>query len=254
MEKISNLVEQIFATAVALDQSGGLKNTIYAIGNEVFIMNYDHTVILRFKLRSNEANFEHPISFKANDYDSNQFEEKDGRITFHSSQDGYKKKKICGTTDLTPEEVKELFEGYLENVTEKQTTVLTKGMLPLMEEGLSHIEFFGENGSPIKMVQRNIYTGGITEIEKAQDGFFKETLTEDFGPVALKTADFQSLFTFQEQLKFQFPTGNDGVFIIVKSLKASKRDMVGIIACCLYDEIINLRAVAHTPAPLKRRK
>lgn len=254
--RVNNLVEQIFATAVALDQSGGLKNTIYAIGSEVFIMNYDHTVILRFRLRENEAKFEHPISFKANDYDSNEFEEKEGRIIFHSAQDGYKKKKICGTTDLTPQEVKELFETYMEGVTEKQTTVLTKGIVPLMEEGLSHIEFFGEKGEALKMVQRNIYTGGITEITKDQDGFFKETLTEDFGPVALKTGDFQALFTFQEQLKFQFPTDNEGNFIIIKSVKGTKRDMVGIIACCLYDEIINLRAVtkAEEIKPKLKRK
>lgn len=252
--KISNLVEQIFATAVALDQNGGLKNTIYAIGSEVFIMNYDHTVLLRFRLRKSEGEFEHPISFKANDYDSNHFEEKDGKIIFYSAQDGYNKKKICGTTDLTPSEVKELFEMYLGKAQAKQTTTLSKAMMPLLEDGLSHIEFSGKESQTLKMTQRNIYSGGIIEIEKASDGFFKEELSEDFGPVALKTSDFQALFMFQEQLKFQFPTDNEGNFIIIKSIKDTKRDMVGIVACCLYDEIIELRSVDEVKTQPKRRK
>ena len=71
--KITDLVEQIFAHAVALDQSGGLRNTIYAIGSEIYILNYDHTVLLRFRLRRSEACFETPVSFRANDYDSNGF-------------------------------------------------------------------------------------------------------------------------------------------------------------------------------------
>ena len=161
--KVSNLVEQIIAIAVALDQNGGLKNTVYAIHDEIFIMNYDHTVLLRFKLRKTETVFEHPISFKANDYDSNQFEEKDGKIIFLSEQDGYSKKKVCGTTDLTPQEVKALFESYLKKVDDEiPTSVISKSINPLLEDGLSHIEFGAEKGKPLKMIQRNIYSGWLS--------------------------------------------------------------------------------------------
>ena len=75
--KITGQIEQIFAHAVALDQNGGLRNSIYAEGKEIFIMNYDHTVLLRFKLRESENPFSGPISFKANDYDSPEFYEEE---------------------------------------------------------------------------------------------------------------------------------------------------------------------------------
>jgi hypothetical protein len=252
--KISNLVEQIFATAVALDQSGGLRNTIYALNNEVYIMNYDHTVLLRFRLRRSEGFFDHPISFKANDYDSNEFEEKDGRIVFYSGNDGYKKKKVCGTTDLTPEQVKELFSEYIQEDSQAQSYLLSKDILELMDDSLSHVEFIGDKKNPLKMIQRNIYSGGIIEIEKKSDGFFKETLINDFGPVAIKTQDFQALFQFQNQLKFSFPTNGQEDLIVIRSVNNDKRDMAGIIACCLYDEIIKIKEVEHGGQKQKVRR
>lgn len=243
--KITNLVEGIFAQAVALDQSGGLRNTIYAIGHEIFILNYDHTVLLRFRLRASEGTFEHPIAFKANDYDSNTFEEKDGKIVFYSEKGEYQRKKVCGTSDLTPEEVKALYHNYATDVVDRAVVNLSKDVLSLLDTELSHVEFSGEVGQSIKMVQRNIYSGGIIEVEKKQDSdaLFKEELENDFGPVAIKTEDFRALFTFQDVLKFSFPSRGKEDFILVTSGEENKRSITGIIACCLYDEVIQLKEV-----------
>jgi len=240
--KITNLVEQIFSIAVALDQNGGLKNTIYALDDEIFILNYDHTVLLNFKLRKNEAPFSNPIAFKANDYDSNEFEEKDGQIIFHSQLNGYVKQKRCGTVDLSPGEVKELFKKYKKDFDDKAEEVtLTKSILPLLEDGLSHIEFSGKKGEGMKLVQRNIYNGTIIEISKDQKGFFKDSLKDEFGPVGIKTSDFNALFQFQDELKFMFPSEKSDDVIMVKSFNDNKRSMTGFIASCLYDELIEIR-------------
>ena len=45
MTKVTGLVENIFAHAVALEQKGGLKNTIYAFKREIFILNYDSFIL-----------------------------------------------------------------------------------------------------------------------------------------------------------------------------------------------------------------
>jgi len=250
--KISNLVEQIFSQAVALNQSGGLKNTIYAIGKEIFILNYDHTVLLKFRLRSSETAFPSPISFKADDYDSNEFEEKEGRIIFHSENEGYSRKKICGTSDLTPEQIKELWSEY-ELEEEREVIQVSKSILNLLDDNLSHIEFVGEKGGKLKLIQRNIYSGGIIEVEeKEKGGFFDQSLKSDFGPVAMKTGDFQALFVFEDSLNFCFPTRGREDYIYVKSVNETKRNMKAIIACCLYDEIIKIKEAESTP--LIRRK
>lgn len=239
--KITGQIEQIFAHAVALDQNGGLKNSIYADGKEVYIMNYDHTVLLRFRLRDSETIFDAPISFKANDYDSNEFYIEDDKIVFLSKIKGYERKKICGKADNSPEEVKKTFKGYMKKDLEGETLTIDSSILSLIDEDLSHIEFSGKKGESLKMIQRNIYTGGIVEISEMTEGIFENTLESDFGPVGVKTKDFQALFTFQNTLKFQFPLGDETDYIVVRSIDQKKRNMIGVIALCLYDELIQLK-------------
>lgn len=242
--EIKNFIEQIFSQAVALDQSGGLRNTIYANGREIFIMNYDHTVLLRFRLRAKESPFTSPISFKANDYDSKIFHQEGDRIIFTSGNDGYVKKKICGTTDLTPEQVKELFDEYLTDE-EGVSVTLSDSVLELLDDSLSHIEFSGEEGGQLKLIQRNIYTGGIIEIEQKSLGFLNNHLEREITPVAIKTDDFKALFTFDKSLKFTFPTSEQSDYIVINTIDRGKRDMTGILACCLYDEIIEIKQANH---------
>jgi len=257
-QKITNLVQGIFAQAVALDQSGGLKNTIYAIKNEIFILNYDHTVLLRFKLRDSEIPFNHPISFKADSYDSNVFEEKDGVITFYSDNKEYSRKKACGTTDLSPLDVKKLYKKYITEKGERDTIILSKEVLELLDTNLSHIEFASKVNEGLKITQRNIYSGELIEVEKkkSDEGMYDKKIEHEFGPIAIKTNDFNALFNFQEVLKFSFPPKDKEDYLFVRGVDDTKRNFTGIIACCLYDEIINLKQVNHgrKVTKIRRRK
>jgi hypothetical protein len=239
--KITGQIEQIFAHAVALDQNGNLKNSIYVTGKEIYIMNFDYTVMMRFKLRDTESPFSSPISFKANDYDSNEFQEEDGKIVFITSIAGYERKKICGTAEVTPEEAKLIFKPFIKDRKEKETLVLNKSLLSLLHEGLSHIEFSGKAGESLNMIQRNIYSGGVINISEKSDGLFSNTLKNDFGPIGIRTKDFIALFSFQDTLKFIFPNETKEDFMLVKSVDKKKRDMTAVVSCCLYDELIELQ-------------
>lgn len=241
--KISGQVEQIFAHAVALDQSNHLKNSIYADGKEIFIMNFDHSVILRFRLRDTEKLFNNPISFKANDYDSNTFYEEDGKIVFLSQEKGYERKKVCGKAEHEPKDVKTMFNKFLKQEIESEKLIINDSVLSLLDSDLSHIEFSGGKGNTIKMTQRNIYSGGVIEVTEATKGMFKNNLKKDFAPVGIKTKDFEALFSFQNSLKFEFPVGKKQDFVIVRSVDKNKRDMTGLIACCIYDEIIKVKQI-----------
>jgi hypothetical protein len=207
-------------------------------------------------LRASEGKFDTPISFKANDYDSNTFEEVDGKIVFYTEKGGYARKKICGTTDLTPEEVKQLYHSYVAELPERDVVELSRDVIGLMDDTLSHVEFSGEKGGTIQMTQRNIYSGGIIEISKKEDGLFVNQLKDAFGPVAIKTDDFRALFTFQEVLRFSFPVRGKEDFILVKSGDTTRRSITGVVACCLYDEVIELQEVnrQNVKPKLSRRK
>lgn len=239
--KITGAVEQIFASAVALDQNGGMRNTVYALDNKVYILNYDHSMLLRFRLRKTEAPFSHPVSFRANDYDSNEFYEEEGKIVFLSDKGGYQKKKSCGTPDFEPEQIDKIFKKYQHS--EGMEVTISKDILSLLDTELSHIEFVGKKGEPLKLIQRNIYSGTVLEIQEKSSGFFTNALPADVEPIAITTNNFSALFLFQDNLKFTFlPKGDEGC-IIVNSVDAHKRDMTAVIAPCLYDEIIELKQI-----------
>ena len=139
--KISEKVEQIFAHAVALDQNGKLKNTIYALDNEVFILNMDNSVLLNFELRKTETPFTSPISFAANDYDSRDFDEVNGKIIFTQKKEEYVRKKSCSTPGESPKDIKSMFEGF--DPLKGNVATIHEKVLSLLNEDLSHIEFSG---------------------------------------------------------------------------------------------------------------
>jgi hypothetical protein len=242
MIEISKEVEAIFSYAVALEQSGRMKNTIFCGGEEIFIYNYDKTVLMRFALPSLSLRFENEFSFKAEDYDGNKFFVEGDKIVFVRREAGFERKKICGTSikELAFQEVKSLYEKYSVDLSLCSRVFLDKDILGLLEEGLSHIEFFVSSGK-LNIVQRDIYSGNIIHIVKYDVGGLglhrrveKDVLVEDFGPLGIRTDDFIALFNFHRRLCFYFPPSGSGGFCFVSGEGTT---MTSIIAWCLYDDL-----------------
>lgn len=246
---VNKRIEGIFAQAVAMDNRG-IKNMIHCIGDNIYVVNFDYSMILRFSLRQSEARFEVPISFNANEYDSPQF-------TFEITPDGSKivfrtvekeftrrkicytitRRKICYTKSVSPnaEDIDKLYQELKKKAEQSQYLFyLSADCVPLLEEDLSHVEISVENSSLI-LCQRNIYTGTIVEVESNEKGFFSvNKLPKEMSPIALKTKDFTSLFNIQKSLAF-VPTED---FLFVKD--PQKDDFDGVLALCKYDMIIDL--------------
>lgn len=230
--RINKRVEAIFAFAAAMDNRG-LRNTIHCVDRNVYIVNSDHSMILRFPLRQSEVVFSKPISFNANDYDSQNFEEIDGKIIFRTNSKNYERRKICGSVDTySIKDLRKLYHKHL-NTQALFYFSLSKDICSLIDEDLSHTEISTEKGR-LMIRQRNVYSGNIIEVQSIEEGLLTNDPLPEFGPVALKTKDFLSLFTFHEALNFS-PTTD---FVIVK--EARKGDFDGVLAFCKYDEIIDL--------------
>jgi len=231
--KLSNRLEEIFAHAVALQQSGRLRSTVFCIKRKVYILNADHTVLIRFRLRkTDKLEFAFPVSFHANDYDSKEVEERDGRICFIQNAAGMERVKSCRTPNMTPEEVDELFKGYPVEVT--NTVTLHSEMLGLLDEALSHIEFSCEKGQ-LLIVQRNIYSGSVIKLHRKQVGGLiqQQDKLEDFEPIGIRTNDFLALFSFIDTLQFHFLPGG----VVCIDSNDPKMPMRAIISKCKYDEL-----------------
>ena len=234
--KIGHRVEGIFAMAAALEQSGRLRSTIYAIGRDVIIRNMDNTVLMHFPLRPEEPAFEHPVSFRASDYEGSGMDEKDGSVSFHTEQDGWTKVKTCSVPGESAQEMLDLFKSFKAPGPNK--VAIDKGVLGLIDESLSHLELRG-SGSDFYMVQRNIYSGALIEIRRqTTEGFdlaVEDSITEDFGPIGIRTPDFLAMFTLHDRLMFRFNGGDEDYCAC--SGNNQMYPMRVIIACCKYDEL-----------------
>ena len=237
---VNKRIEGIFAQAVAMDNRG-IKNMIHCIGDNIYIVNFDYSMILRFSLRQSEARFEVPISFNANEYDSPNFTfeitENGSKIVFHTVEKEFTRRKICQTKSVSPnaEDIDKLYQELKKKAEKSQYLFyLSSDCVPLLEEDLSHVEISVENSSLI-LRQRNIYTGTIVEVESNEKGFFTvNRLPKEMPPIALKTKDFTSLFNIQKSLAF-IPT-EDVLFV----KDPQKNDFDGVLALCKYDMIIDL--------------
>jgi len=237
---VNKRIEGIFTQAVAMDNRG-VKNMIHCIGDNIYIVNFDYSMILRFSLRQSEARFEVPISFNANEYDSPQFTFEitpDGsKIVFRTVEKEFTRRKICHTKSVSPnaEDIDKLYQELKKKAEQSQYLFyLSADCVPLLEEDLSHVEISVENSSLI-LRQRNIYTGTIVEVESNEKGFFTvNRLPKEMPPIALKTKDFASLFNIKKSLAF-IPTED---FLLVKD--PQKDDFDGVLALCKYDMIIDL--------------
>jgi hypothetical protein len=241
-------LETIFAHAVALEQAGRMKNTIYCYGKEIFILNYDKTILLRFELSPMVKPFESAVGFNANDYDSSKFSEKDGKIVFFRSGGGFERKKSCAVPGKNFNEVKSLFEKFWNGASNELIGAkinLDKEVLSLLEEDLSHIEFSSEN-KKLVILQRDLYSGTIIRIDRKKEGGLglssaKDSIAEEFGPVGIRTNDLIALFSFSRDLNILFPPAGKGYSLI----NGMSGKMQGILAWCLYDEIGNIAEVIN---------
>jgi hypothetical protein len=234
---MSALKEVIYSHAAALHQSGQMKSTIYASERTVFIMNMNNTIILRFTVPPEEPGIEGKVSFIANDYDSEYFREENGRIIFTKQHKGMTREKSCRAPNMTFDEVEGLWNRYFEadrKMHHNQKVVLTNEIMPLLDTSLSHLEIKSVDNKVI-ITQRDIYTGSIITI-KFDDTRLRidssSNITEDFGPIGMRTNDFKALFSFNNFVSFYFhPTSP---FMLVKGKKLS---MSGVLGGCVYDEM-----------------
>lgn len=225
--KISSKTETKFAQAVALAQNGKMKSTVHISGKDMYILNMDSTILLHFTI---PEKFDEAVSFFANDYESPEIELEDGKIVFHSTSGGYKRKKACAVPDMIFSDVKALVDKYEENVDFPLS--INKDILGALDDNLSHVELHNEKG--FKIIQKDIYSGARIEVtKKGGASFLQNKVPKGFEPLGLRTMDFKSLFTFVNDLTFYLQPGKKN-WMYFQDTSGTLR---GYLATCLYDEL-----------------
>lgn len=235
--KIASTGIQAFAHAAALDKDGRLSNTIYCEGKDIFILNQDNSVLIRFQFSNQE--FEHSVCFRAEDYDSNELYEKDGKIVFVQKSEEWVREKSCRTPGRTPGEVRQLWKSL--RFPRGPKIHLSSSILPLLDSSLSHIEFSVKKGK-FQLCQKNIYTGVSSQMEKAKSsmmGSGDELGDKEYGPIGMRTGDFMALFSFCEALEITFPKDPMEGYFYVNGPKVAglPSNLQAFVCMCIYDEL-----------------
>jgi hypothetical protein len=228
MIKITGQTETMFAQAVALAQSGRMKSTIHINGGEIFILNMDNTILIKFE---SPQVFPEAISFYANDYESPEMGVENGQVYFHQYTGEYKRKKLCPKPNENFGDLKTLWDNY--TFKKDRTLSVHKDITALLDDGLSHIEFTNVPGG-ISLIQKNIYDGSRVEINKKTTGrgFMSEGVPVECLPLGIRTADFNALFALVDEIVFYFqPDRNYLHFSDTNGI------VNGVLASCLYDEL-----------------
>lgn len=233
-------MKQIFSHAVALDQNGRLRNTIYAQESTVYILNSDNTVLLRFKTNQ-PLPIQGEVRFKASDYEGDSFQVEDGKMVFTTRCGGVERRKSCGLPDLTFADVEKIFDAHEADTDEPFAAALelTKDIVSILDENLSHVEISGDKKSGWLVVQRDIYSGAKVEIRQMKaHGMGVHDASEvnkTFGPIGLRTNDFIALFLFHGSIRFDFQLLEKRVVYI--EAETAAYSLHGVVAQCVYDEM-----------------
>lgn len=235
--KIASTGIQAFAHAAALDKDGRLSNTIYCGGKDIFILNQDNSVLIRFQFSGQE--FEHSVCFRAEDYDSNELYEKDGKIVFVQKNQEWVREKSCKTPGKSPEEVRQIWKSL--RFPRGPKISFSSSILSLLDSSLSHIEFSVKDGKA-QLCQKNIYTGICSQIEKVRTSMMgggDELGDKDYGPIGMRTGDFMALFSFCEALEITFPKDPMEGYFYVEGPKGSglPSKLQAFVCMCIYDEL-----------------
>jgi hypothetical protein len=226
--KIDDRTEKLIAHAVGLAQNGRLKSTIHMVGRRVFVLNMDGTILMRLK---SELVFDDPVSFFADDYEGREFEVRDGHVVFSRWAGDWEREKKNSVPKITVKDVESLWEKYKPDV--RMKIIITAEAVNLLDDELSHVELSKAKASAFKIIQRDIYSGGLVTVQKNEDaGMFGQADDSVFGPIGIRTTDLKALFSFTDAIAFYI---QDEPWLYFEDEREGT--FAGVLSTCVYDEL-----------------
>jgi len=262
MVEIPSKLQHIFSFAVALEQNGRLRNTIYCHKQTIYVINQDHTVIIRFPIKDivvkkdGDLSFENPVAFRANEFEGKWISIEKDKICFHSKDGSFTAVKKCVAPSLSFEEIDAVFIRHMKKKDKRFSIEISRGIWNHLDESLSHIEFRVKKHEWL-IVQRNIFDGSVRVISKTPSTSedVSKQLTEEITPqtssklprrmgaIAVRSGDLRAMF----EGKFKGKNGSlhlifekkKPVILIDNSKSTGPNDpkFQAIIATCIYDEL-----------------
>lgn len=225
---VNKRLEQIFSQAAGLSQAGRMKSEVWVMPNEIFLINGDLTVMMRFEA----PGVKNAFAFRTDDYDSSSLKIQDGQVSFIQQNGDWERIKTPAPMEAGKgAQIKKIWESYSKTKPGPEFS-FHRDNLTLIDESMSHLEISGIKDK-IQILQRNIYTGATTRIQdNPKAAGLLQNKRPDFGPVALRTNDFIAMFAFQQSLSFAFQT--QWVWVSGNTSPAFN----AVVGACLFNEMM----------------
>ena len=231
--KLSRETEWIFETAVALEKDIKMRNAVLCRGSNVWIVNFDRTLILKYPIK---GIFKNDVSFYSSEYDSSNFIEEGGSLQFIKYYDGYERKKVSSAMfTLTDFDIDQLWKELLVKKPYDVEFSMSEKVISLFRDDLSHIEVQISPEKKIVFVQRDIFSGNIVYVKKRdKPGLLadpNEKVLKVVEPFAIRINDLAAILYKEGNVKFHLSEKSPGRCHI----QASKFE--AIVSWCVYDEL-----------------
>lgn len=211
-------IDSFVASLLRFGRGAGGDSVVAWEGEVAYGLSYDRTVLVRAitdVVRVGE------VVFRATDYEGSEVKMEGDRVTFYP---GSGVKVRVQRPAFSWKGLHGLYERLWSE--EGPGVSLSRSDLKLLDESLPHVELVWD-GSQIKLLQRDIYTGKVVEILKGRSG-------EARAKMAIRTGDFWALMGMGLLWDIR---AADGYFC------ASTVGVRAILGGCVYDDLGDLGVV-----------
>lgn len=231
--KLTKEMEWIFETAVALEKDIKMRNAVLCRGSNIWIVNFDRTLIMKFPIK---GAFKNDVSFYSTDYDSSNFVEEDGTLHFVKYYGEYERKKVSSAMfTLIDIDIDNLWKELSVKKPYDVEFIMTEKMMSLFRDDLTHVEVRISDEKKVQFVQRDIFSGSIIYVKKKEkQGLLadpNEKVLKIVEPFAIRLQDLSALLNKEGNVKFHLSEKSPGRCHVQSSR------FEAIVSWCVYDEL-----------------
>lgn len=234
VQKLTREIEYVFEIAVALEKDIKMRNAVLCRGSNIWIVNFDRTLILKYPIK---GKFKNDVSFYSTDYDSSNFIEEDGALHFIKYYGDYERKKVSSATfTLSDIDMDTLWKELAVKKPYDVEFNMSEKMLNLFRDDLSHIEVRISPEKQVQFLQRDIFSGGIILVKRKDKSVSlladpNEKVLREVEPFAIRLQDLSAILYKEGNVKFHLSKDSPGRCYI-KALQFE-----ALVSWCVYDEL-----------------
>jgi hypothetical protein len=216
-------LDSVVAAAIQFGRGAAGDAIVAWKGDMVYCLSYDRTVCLQ--VRHVVPQREDEVSFRACDYEGPECGFKGKHVVF-ILENGARVR--VPRPPYTFNGLDALFTRLRPSELGGAALMIERDILPYLDDSLPHVEFRWD-GSEARIIQRDIYSGKILDIER------RPIEGAQASPLAMRTGDFMALFGLHSSYRFQ----HCGDYFHVTNLHGVE----AVVGGCLYDDLGKLHIV-----------